>query len=187
MRNWPFDPIAPFSADLIMIDPPWRLATYSDKGKKKAPERHYPTLPIEVIRSFPVGDLASPNSLLWCWGTNPMLDQQIDCVKHWGFKFITTGVWVKTTKNGKISFGTGYRLRGASEPFIIATIGNPPTAKNVRSVIMAPIREHSRKPDEAYRIAERYVLGDPRRVDIFARQERPGWQAWGNEVEKFNE
>lgn len=186
MQNWPFGSLDPYSFDLIMIDPPWRLETYSDKGKQKAAERHYQTLPISVIRSFPVGDLAAPNSVLWCWGTNPMIDQQIECVKHWGFKFTTMGTWVKTTKGGKIAFGTGYRLRGASEPFIIGTIGNPKTAKNVRSVLMAPIREHSRKPDEAYEIAEKYVLvNNPRRADIFSRQERPGWQGWGDELGKF--
>lgn len=184
MRNWPFDPLNPYAYDFIMIDPPWRLESFSDKGKTKHPEKHYKTMPIHEIRALPVGDLASPNAVLWCWGTNPMIDQQIDCVKHWGFKFVTLGTWGKLTKHGKVAFGTGYRLRGSSEPFIIATIGRPDTSKSIRSLIMAKMREHSRKPEEAYVEAEKMMPG-ARRADVFSRQVRPGWTNWGDESEMF--
>jgi hypothetical protein len=46
-------------------------------------------------------------------------------------------------------------------------------------------REHSRKPEEFYQmITER--APDLRRVDVFAREKREGWDAWGDEVEKFS-
>jgi N6-adenosine-specific RNA methylase IME4 len=48
-------------------------------------------------------------------------------------------------------------------------------------VINAPRREHSRKPDEAYEMVEAMYPELPK-IELFARQARPGWRAWGNEV-----
>lgn len=96
------------------------------------------------------------------------------------------------SRHGKLAFGTGYRLRSANEPFLLATNGSPKTALDVRSVVEGPLREHSRKPDEAYREAERVIAPHtaphpPRLLDLFSREARPGWQAWGNEAGKFND
>lgn len=185
--SWPFGDMPMFGYDFIMADPHWRFEAWSEAGKKhKAPERHYVTQsPEEIKREFPVGHLASKNCLLWLWATNPMIDQQIEVGRFWGFKFVTMGTWVKRTKTGKLSFGTGYRLRCASEPFLIFTNGNPETVPVVRTVIEGPLREHSRKPDEAYAEAERLMPEAMRRADLFSRQVRPGWDAWGNETDKF--
>ncbi len=184
---WPFDPLPPLGFDYLMADPPWRFEAWSEEGKNhKAPEAHYGTMSLADIKALPVADLGRGDALLWLWGTHPMIDQQIDVCRAWGFKFVTTGVWVKTTVNGKLAFGTGYRLRCASEPFIIGTLGRPDTVRNIRTAFMAPIREHSRKPDEAYEIAERMMPGALRRADIFSRQTRPNWTAWGHESTKFD-
>ncbi|RXR28639.1 DNA methyltransferase [Sphingobium fluviale] len=165
--GWPFGELKMFGFDFIMADPPWRFDTWSNAGKKhKSPENHYATMTCEeIVAQFPVGHLASRNCLLWLWGTHPMIDQQIGVGRAWGFKFVTSGVWVKRTKKGKLAFGTGYRLRSASEPFLLFTNGDPETAPVVRTVIEGPIREHSRKPDEAYHEAERLMPGDVRRAD----------------------
>ena len=139
---------------------------------------------LEQIKALPVGDLARENSVLWLWATSPMLDKQIEVLSAWGFTFKTSGVWVKTTRNGKLSFGTGYVLRGAHEPFLIGTRGEPKTTRGVRSVIMAARREHSRKPDAAYDAAVE-LMPNARRADVFSRQRRAGWDVWGNETDKF--
>jgi N6-adenosine-specific RNA methylase IME4 len=104
-----------------------------------------------------------------------------------GLTFARTGVWLRVSdhKPRKQAFGTGYVLRCAGEPFLIGTIGNPRTARNVRSVIEGPIREHSRKPEEAYAEAEK-LMPRARRADLFSRQTRPGWTSWGNEAGKFD-
>lgn len=184
--GWPFGALKPLSYDFIMADPPWRFDTWSDAGRKhKSPDGHYRTMTPEAIAaSFPVGYLAGRDCVLWLWGTHPMIDQQIAVARVWGFAFVTSGVWVKRTVNGKLAFGTGYRLRCASEPFIIATNGNPQTCRSVRTVIEGPLREHSRKPDEAYAEAER-MMPRARRADLFARQVRPGWEGFGDELGKF--
>lgn len=191
--TWPFDPMPPLGFDFIMVDPPWDFALRSKKGEtNKTAAGQYACMPMDKIRSLPVAQLGRGDALLWLWGTHPMVDQQIDCCRAWGFKFVTTGVWVKTTKPYdpekpvKLAFGTGYRLRCASEPFIIGTLGRPETVRNIRTAFLAPLRDHSRKPDEAYAIAERMMPGALRRADIFSRQSRPGWENWGDESSKFD-
>lgn len=63
-------------------------------------------------------------------------------------------------------------------------MGNPRLkSKSVRNLIVAPRREHSRKPEQIYDDIE--ALWDGPFVDIFGRKQRPGWDVWGNEVEKF--
>jgi N6-adenosine-specific RNA methylase IME4 len=87
-------------------------------------------------------------------------------------------------RHGKLAFGTGYVLRCAGEPFLIGTRGKPKTTRAVRSIVEGPIREHSRKPDEAFAAAEK-MMPDARRIELFSRQQRPGWTVWGNEIERF--
>ena len=40
-------PSGPF--DLILADPPWHFATYSDKGQGRSASRHYPTMDLDWI------------------------------------------------------------------------------------------------------------------------------------------
>jgi len=55
---------------------------------------------------------------------------------------------------------------------------------SVRQIVYSPIEEHSKKPDEVKgRIVE--LMGDLPRVELFARQQSPGWDSWGNEVDKY--
>lgn len=164
---------------------------FGDDGKElgshlqKSAQAHYRTMTLDDIKALPVAGLAKPDCLLWLWATAPMLDLQTDVLKAWGFEFKTSGTWVKTTVNGKIAFGTGYVLRNAHEPFLIGTRGSPETTRSVRSVVMAQVREHSQKPDAAFRAAEE-LMPDARRVELFSRTNRKGWDAWGDEVGKLN-
>lgn len=174
-----------FAYDLIMADPAWLFELRSPKGEAKSPQKHYDCMTIDEIAQLPVGHLAAKDCLLWLWATHPMLPQQIEVGRVWGFRYVTSGVWVKTTASGKLTFGPGYRLRSASEPFLIFTNGNPETVRDVRTVVVGERREHSRKPEEAYATAERLVPGDVRRLDLFSRQERPGWDACGDQTGKF--
>ena len=180
-----FDSIRPNGGfDLIMADPPWSFATFSDKGHKKSAQAHYTCASLDWIKALPVADLAAPDCLLWLWATNPMLPQAFEVLTGWGFTFKTAGHWVKMGSSGKLAFGTGYILRSAGEPFLIGTIGKPKTSRSVRSVILGPRREHSRKPNEAFAAAEA-LMPDARRIELFSRQPRDGWTVWGDEAEKF--
>ncbi|GAA6196672.1 MT-A70 family methyltransferase [Pseudophaeobacter sp.] len=179
-----FTAIPLFRYGLIMADPPWAYKNWSEGGEHKNASAQYDCMGLDAVKALRVGDLAAPDCILWLWATNPLLDQAFDVMRAWGFQFKTAGHWSKKTKHGKQAFGTGYILRCSGEPFLIGTIGNPKTARNVRSVVEGPLREHSRKPDEAFTAAER-LAGDVERLELFSRQERPGWDVFGNELEKF--
>lgn len=170
-----------FRYGLIMADPPWSFDNWSVAGETKNAKAQYDCTPLDWIKGLEVANLAAPDCVLWLWATNPMLPQAFEVMASWGFTFKTAGHWSKKTKNGKQAFGTGYILRSSGEPFLIGTIGKPKCARNVRSVIEGPVREHSRKPDEAFAAAEALTL-NARRIELFSRQERAGWDVMGDQV-----
>ena len=176
--------IPPLKYGLIMADPPWTFKTRSKRGNGKSASAQYDCMSLDDIKRIPVSSYAAKDCILWLWITNPMLPVGFEVIDAWGFRFSTADHWVKRTKHGKLAMGTGYHLRCAGEPFLIASTGSPKTASDVRSVIEGPVREHSRKPDEAYAAAER-LCGDVARLELFSRQEREGWDAFGNELSKL--
>lgn len=182
-----FMALRPFGGfDLIMADPPWSFDNFTEAGEAKNAKAQYGCMSLADIAALPVSALAADDCVLWLWATNPMLPQAIDVLHAWGFEFKTAGHWAKLTRTGKQAFGTGYILRCAGEPFLVGTRGQPKTTRSVRSVIMGKIREHSRKPEEAFAAAEQ-MMPDGRRIEVFSRQRRPGWSNWGNEADKFEE
>ena len=48
------------------------------------------------------------------------------------------------------------------------------------TVLLAPRARHSEKPVEMYEEIEKVSPGPY--LELFARNERPGWLSWGNEV-----
>ena len=175
-----------FKYGLIMADPPWLFNLRTKKGEAKSPQAQYDCMSLEAIKEMRISNVAARDCWLWLWAINPMLPQAFEVMEAWGFSFVTAGHWVKRTKHGKLNMGTGYVLRGAGEPFLIGKLGNPEScSRSIRSVIDAPIREHSRKPDAAYEAAEKLAGRHAFRLDLFSREERPGWDRFGNETEKF--
>lgn len=186
--NYILYPLVRRSYGLSMIDPPWSFKTYSAKGKGRSAEQHYDCWPLERIFSMPIADLAHPDGMwVWLWATAPMYDAARACFDRWNVKYVTQGVWVKMVKDGsKPAISTGYALRNSHEPFLIGKIGKPKVrARDISSAILEPRREHSRKPEEGYRRAAK-MAGPYPKADIFARETRPLWDAWGNEITKFN-
>lgn len=186
-NDWIFDGLEVGRYGLIYCDPPWRFDLWSPSGnEKKTPSAHYGVMGLKEIMLLPVSSLAAKDCLLVMWAVAPMLDQAIAVMGAWGFKFKTAGAWAKQSSTGeKWAFGTGYLLRGATEFFLIGTRGSPKSAvRDVRNLVVAPIREHSRKPDSFRTSLERMFPHVPR-VELFARQRATGWDAWGNQVDKF--
>lgn len=140
---------------------------------------------IDELCALPVADLAAPDSALFLWATFPQLPEALRLIKAWGFQYKSVAfVWLKKNKKADSWFyGLGFWTRGNAEVCLLATRGHPKRqAANVHQFIISPIREHSRKPEEA---REKIValMGDVPRVELFARQMPPGWDVWGNEVE----
>ncbi|WP_431856618.1 MT-A70 family methyltransferase [Azospirillum sp.] len=199
--EWLFAPLVPQRYRLIMADPAWEFALRSPKGEGKAPQKHYRCMPLPAIKAMPVRQLAHPDGcLLWLWGTWAMARLAWETMDAWGFTYVTGGPWLKTTKHGKRAFGPGYVLRECTEFFLLGRMGSPPYGPGCTSergliethhfedgeplAIEALAREHSRKPDEQYAKARRLVPHGPA-CELFARQAWPGWEAWGNETDKF--
>lgn len=171
----------------ILADPPWRFRTWSETNQAKAASRHYKLMELDDIKKIPVADMAADNCALLMWACNPMIPQALEVIEAWGFKFKTVVfTWAKQTTTGKPwHYGLGYWTRQNTEQCFIATRGKPKaTAHDVAQLLVTPRREHSRKPDEQYERIERLVAGPY--LEMFARQRRPGWDVWGNEVDKFS-
>jgi N6-adenosine-specific RNA methylase IME4 len=183
--SWTFDPLPPMGFDLVVVDPPWEYETYSERGIEKGASAQYDCMsPEAVAKAFPVDRLAGGSCLLLCWGTWPLIDRQLACVRSWGFTFKSVIVWEKVFASGKPAIGTGYRVRSMCEPVILATFGEP-KHKAFPGLFTGIRREHSRKPEEFYDLVEDRCPRLFRRADIFARTRRPGWSSWGNELDKF--
>lgn len=169
--------------NIIYADPPW---SYKDKalaGNRGACCK-YPVMDTKDISNFPVKEIAADDSILFMWVTMPKLNECFDLIKDWGFEYKTCGfVWIKKNrKSDSLFWGMGRWTRANAEVCLIATKGNPKRhAANVHSVVITPVEEHSKKPDE---IRDRIIqlCGDLPRIELFARQSVDGWDCWGNEV-----
>lgn len=139
---------------------------------------------IEDICKLPVEKIVDKDCVLFMWMTFPTLVEGLKVLENWGFKYKTVAfVWIKQNKKTPSLFwGLGFWTRANAEICILATKGKPKRiSAKVHQVIISPVEEHSKKPDETRkRIVE--LLGDIPRVELFARQKVNGWDSWGNEV-----
>lgn len=181
---WFFDPLLARSYDLIVIDPPWPFATWSAAGQDKSASKHYRVMTLADIMDLPVRDLLKPNAVVLLWATGAMLAQAVAVMEAWGITYKTELAWRKVTRNGKVRMGCGFWARTMHEPVLLGTVGKP-SKFTLPSCFDGIAREHSRKPDEFYRMITERTPG-LRRADVFAREQRDGWDAWGDEVGKFS-
>ena len=169
---------------IILADPPWDFKTWSDKGKGRSAERHYPVLSVEDICQLPVKDIAADDCCLFLWGTWPKLPDVLSVISDWGFIYKTSGfVWVKENRVSDGFFtGMGYYTRANTEYCLLATRGSPTRVDaSVRELVVAPRQEHSAKPPEVHdRIVQ--LLGDLPRIELFARDVVEGWDAMGYDI-----
>lgn len=168
LRRRPALPRGPF--DVLVMDPPWPYRS----GKSP-----YPTMSLDEIRALPISRLASKDALLWVWTTNGMMRHAFPLLDAWGFTEKTILTWHKTRST------LGSWLLSATEHVIMATRGRPVVNLTTQTTLLsARNREDSRKPDEFYALVE--LLCPGRKLEMFARETRRGWTAWGAEKAKFN-
>ena len=168
---------------VIYADPPWYFKTYSSLGEGRNPNNHYPCMEIKDIENLPVANLADKDCVLLMWVVDAMLDQAIDIIKAWGFKYKTVGfTWAKTNRK-KLGFftGLGYWTRGNPEMCLLATKGRPSRkAMDVAQLVVSQRGRHSEKP-LLHKEIERLVDGPY--IELFARKKPfDNWDYWGNEV-----
>jgi len=163
--------------DIVCADPPWQ---YDNAGFDQSAAAHYPTMSVDALCTLPQDDPTFPvcadPCVLFLWATSPLLPSAIVVLEQWGFDYKACMAWVKDR-----SPGLGWWLHTRHELLLIGSRGIVTPLEKVDSVITAAVAEHSRKPVEAYAAIDRMFPG-LRRVECFAREPRPGWDVWGNEV-----
>lgn len=180
-------------AGALYADCPWAFADRLP-GESRGAEKNYPVLGVDALKAYPLPPLRD-DCILFFWRVSAMQPEALAVVEAWGFTVKSEIVWVKLSRAGSdlgsLHFGLGRYVRAAHETCLIATrtrgqdgkrLAHQPKvlSRSVRSVLVAPYRGHSRKPSEMYDAIEQLCPGPY--VELFARDVRPGWFAFGNEL-----
>jgi len=171
---------------IIYADPPWQYKSKECLAKKSILDgklnQHYKTLDLECLKNLPVRKIADDNCLLFLWVVSPMLDDCIDVLKSWGFKYSTIGfIWNKQKAN------PGSYTISECEICLIGKKGKIPQPRgnrNVRQFLSKMRTNHSAKPKEIIIRIEK-MFPNQNKIELFARQRFEGWDAWGNEVSPY--
>jgi len=169
----------------ILIDPPWQFVARSDKGEGRSAGEHYTTSGLDPIKALPLTELADTDCVMFMWMVDWCPKWALELIEHWGFEHKTTAfTWAKQTESGEgWHMGQGYWTRANPEDCWLATKGHPQRIHaDVRQLVVAPVMEHSRKPDEIHDRIMRLVDGPY--LEIFARRPREGWVTYGNEISR---
>ncbi len=171
----------------VLADPPWRFV---NRTGKVAPEHkrlaRYPTMQLDEICALPLADHLEDRAHCYLWVPNALLPEGLAVLNAWGFDYKSNIVWHKIRKDGgSDGRGVGFYFRNVTEILLFGTRG-----KNVRTeapgrrqvnMIQSRKREHSRKPDEQYRIIEDCSWGPY--LEVFGRGVRNNWTVWGNQAD----
>ncbi|KAF9097829.1 hypothetical protein BGX29_007900 [Mortierella sp. GBA35] len=168
--------------DVILMDPPWQLATHAPtRGVAIA----YQQLPDICIEELPVPKLSS-NGFIFIWVINNKYARAFDLMRKWGYSYVDDITWVKQTVNRRMAKGHGYYLQHAKETCLVGKKGeDPPNCRHSigSDVIFSERRGQSQKPEELYELIEELVP-DGRYLEIFGRKNnlRDYWVTVGNEL-----
>jgi N6-adenosine-specific RNA methylase IME4 len=161
---------------VIYADPPWKYEHADHEGRMV--EDHYPTMSTDEICALQINEICAPEAVLFLWATSPKLEEAMRVVRAWGFEYRTSLVWVKN------SIGLGYYVRQQHELILIGRRGNFPVpidSNRPASVQYAKRENHSSKPALFVSLIEQMYPG-AKRIELFARTRREGWESWGNEL-----
>jgi len=172
---------------IILADPPWSYKVWpkkTDAGRSAA--SHYQIMDKTDLQNLPVAEIADKDSVLFLWVTPPCLLEGIKLIEKWGFTFKTLGfTWVKRNKIANSWFwGMGYYTRANTELCLLATKGKtlPRVSRSVHQIVDDRVMAHSQKPDSVRdKIVE--LFGNIPRIELFARDKKPGWEAIGNAID----
>lgn len=189
-----YPPLPDSKFSIVYADPPWHyngklqfdrsgtLAENQDWQKDvfvSAASFKYPTLKTADLKKLDVHSIAEDDSLLFLWTTNPHLEQAIKLGNAWGFEYKTVAfVWNKMMHN------PGQYTLSYCELCLLfkkGRIPRPRGARNIKQLLNVPRHQHSEKPDEVAHNIEK-MFPTHKKIELFARARRPGWESWGLET-----
>jgi len=164
----------------VVADPPWRPSLHANNPRratidKAGPQKHYETLTVEEICRLPPE--TSDQCHLWLWVINQHVDWGYTVARSWGFEPQQMLTWCKP------GLGAG-RFQSNSESVLVCRKGKRngnPFGMTNGTYFQWPRGRHSEKPKEFFDLVERVSPGPY--LEMFARTERIGWDAFGNEVQ----
>ncbi len=171
----------------ILADPPWQ---FQNRTGKVAPEHkrlnRYGTMELAEICALPVEDIAGDPAHLYLWVPNALLPEGLQVMDAWGFRYVSNIIWEKVRKDGgPDGRGVGFYFRNVTEILLFGVRGKKARTldpgRNQVNIVRSRKREHSRKPDEQYKIIEECSWGP--RIELFSRGARKGWTVWGNQAD----
>ncbi|XP_052209531.1 N6-adenosine-methyltransferase MT-A70-like [Diospyros lotus] len=173
IRSFRMDILGQFG--VIMADPPWDIHM----------ELPYGTMADDEMRNLNVPALQT-DGLIFLWVTGRAMELGRECLELWGYKRVEELIWVKTNQLQRIirTGRTGHWLNHSKEHCLVGIKGNPEVNRNIDTdVIVAEVRETSRKPDEMYPMLER-ISPRTRKLELFARMHNAhaGWISLGNQL-----
>ena len=190
---------------IIYADPPWSYTRTVGNGvlNRRDGEVYYPSMSVSALEAlgYHIRRISRKNSALLLWATMPCLPDAIRVMESWGFKYKTCWcTWVKTNKAGdKPFFGVGYYTRSNAELCLLGVKGKIASFKklvanevrngnpnSLSSICIEQPRQHSRKPSTVRNNIVTF-FGDVPRLELFAREQTPGWCVLGNQSDKYNE
>lgn len=192
-------PTGPFGA--VIADPPWQ---YKDSGKATSTlprtvkadgdlatgvnDLTYPTMSTPEICALDVNGITDDNAVLFLWVTNPFLPDGFQVMRAWGFDYVTCITWGKVKKKRaddfEASMTVGWWFRSASEHVLFGVKRGAKRPGGWPAIPTLALHErlpHSTKPDFVHEMVEHLLL-PTRRLEMFARRQRDGWETWGNQV-----
>ncbi|XP_042055316.1 N6-adenosine-methyltransferase MT-A70-like [Salvia splendens] len=174
IRSFRMDILGQFG--VIMADPPWDIHM----------ELPYGTMADDEMRTLNVPALQS-DGMIFLWVTGRAMELGRECLELWGYKRVEEIIWVKTNQLQRIirTGRTGHWLNHSKEHCLVGVKGNPEVNRNIDTdVIVAEVRETSRKPDEMYAMLER-ISPRTRKLELFARMHnvQAGWLSLGNQLQ----
>jgi N6-adenosine-specific RNA methylase IME4/predicted DNA-binding protein len=163
---------------IIYADPPWSYNDKQDTNKLGGAKKHYNLMNLDDICNMPIKDKTEDNAVLFLWGVVPQLEEALQVIKAWGFKYKTHFVWDKVKHN------MGHYSSVRHELLFVATKGSctPENIKLFDSVqSIEKTNKHSEKPEEFRNIIDT-LYPSCNRIEIFSRKKVDNWDVWGNEI-----
>jgi N6-adenosine-specific RNA methylase IME4 len=191
--------------DVILADCPWFYTPlhglelvgehcHYAKTHKTGAALNYELMSNEEVFDLHLENMLNKRGVLFLWATGPKMDVAFAALQAWGLHYRGMAfTWVKTRRTDGQPIGAkGPRpsiVKSLCEYVLVASNVKkgrplPLSDEKISQVIMAPVREHSRKPDEVYDRIDR-LYPNATKLDMFSRENREGWDAWGHEIGKY--